>query len=142
MRLNVWVNLDPDAKVVPEPSSPGVGWELVGDIDNLSERDLVEQVQARLGINATRSKSTDFFLSGDREAAWVANVSEITGPFALAIDVLGDGRYIRATNPARVERFARRPPEPNPGRLTRPTLIPIRLTKNKRGLFNRQTGAP
>ena len=141
MKLNVWVNRDPDARVNPQPSGPGVGWEAVGDIDASSEKDLVKQVQARLGVNGARPNATDFFLSGDPQSGWVANVGEVDAPFALAIDVLGNGQYIRATNPARVERFARRPPEPHPGQLAQPVLIPIRLANSKHGLFDRQTNA-
>jgi hypothetical protein len=57
-------------------------------------------------------------------------------PFWLAIDPFGDGsRYLVTTKPATVGHLARRPPEPHPGLLERPTTVGIRLRRAEHGLF-------
>jgi hypothetical protein len=139
--LIIWINREVDASLSPSPTDPGVGWERVGTADSMVEKDLVLQVQARLGLRGTRSVSTDFFLSGEPESGWVSTAHEADEPFLLAIDPMGDGTYLRAVNPARVGTFARRTPEPHPGLVTPPVFIPIRLTNSSRGLFDRPKSA-
>ena len=141
MRLIVWVNRDPEARLSPGPADPGVGWERVGSADSVTEKNLVVQVQACMGVRATRPAATDFFLSGDPAVGWVATANDLDGPFALAIDPVGDGKYLRAARPARIRSFARRAPEPSPALIVRPVIIPIHLSKGPECLFNRPVGA-
>ncbi|RYJ07458.1 MAG: hypothetical protein EON52_01180 [Actinomycetales bacterium] len=135
MKMLVWINPDSNAKVHPETDSPGEGWEHVGFVDSMAERDIVTQVQARLGHRSTPARRTDFYLCGDRQHPWVQSTTAATKPFAVAIDPDGDGTYLAAFSPARTVSLARRAPEPPPGLLERPVLVPIRLTTRSGRLF-------
>lgn len=135
MKLLVWINPDPNAKVHPGTDSLGEGWEHVGSVDSMVEKDLVTQVQARLGLRSTPARRTDFYVSGDRQHPWVQTTTTATKPFSLVIDPHGDGTYLRSFSPARTVPLARRAPEPPPGLLERPVFVPIRLTTRDGRLF-------
>jgi hypothetical protein len=101
-----------------------------------------------LNLHSTSPRTTDFYLSGDSENAWVQSAKRDPSsqqPFWIAIDPYGQiprhdpagsSKYFVSTEMATVvASLARRPPEPHPGKLAKPVMIPIRLTRSPPGLF-------
>lgn len=136
MRLIVWIHRDPSAPIEAGMGAPGEGWEQVGFIDSMTEHEIVKQVQARLGLNTSRPKVTSFYISADPDAAWLGDNPNVGSSFALALDPNGDGNFLRAAQPARIQTFNRRPPEPHPALKHQPRLIPIRLSVKEGNLFD------
>ena len=49
--------------------------------------------------------------------------------FGIAFDLFGDGsRVLVANKPAKAAHLRNRPPEPHPGLVVRPVMIPVKIT--------------
>ena len=122
MAIHVYVSSDPAV-------SFGGSWEQVGTLD-ASEPTINTRAATALrkssGGNATLR--VDFYLSGDPASRWIMTAVDHT-PFGVAFDLLGDmSRVLVARKPAKVTPLRVRPPEPHPGLLVRPIMIPIRVS--------------
>lgn len=116
--------------VSPDPTVPfGDSWELVGTLES-SGPTLNEQAAKALqkSPSGNASFSAEFYLSGDPTSHWVQAASEHEA-FGIAFDLFGDGsRVLLATRPAKVAPIRNRPPEPHPGLVVQPVMIPIKVS--------------
>ena len=116
--------------VSPDPTVPfGDSWELVGTLES-SEPTINQQAAKALQKNPGGSArlSAEFYLSGDPASPWVKAVGEHQA-FGIAFDLFGDGsRILVAGKPAQVAPLRNRPPEPHPGLVVRPVMIPVKVS--------------
>lgn len=121
MAIRIYVSTIP---AVPFDES----WELVGTLES-REPTINNEAAKKLRKNSGGSArfSLEFYLSGDPASRWV-NAEGDHDSFAIAFDLLGDGsRVLVAQNPAKVTLLNGRPPEPHPGSVIRPIMIPIKV---------------
>jgi hypothetical protein len=122
MPIRVFVSSDP---TVPF----GDSWEFVGTLES-SEPTINQQAARALQKSPGGSArlSTEFYLSGDPASRWVKAEGEHQA-FGIAFDLFGDGsRVLVATKPAQVAPLRSRPPEPHPGLVIRPVMIPVKVS--------------
>ena len=116
--------------VSPDPTVPfDDSWELVGTLESSEptiNKEAAKALQKSSGGSARLS--VEFYLSGDPASRWVkAEVDHEA--FGIAFDLLGDGsRVLVAQNPAKVAPLKNRPPEPHPGLVVRPVMIPVKVS--------------
>lgn len=116
--------------VSPDPSVPfGDSWELVGTLD--SSEPSINQTAAKALQKSSGGNprlSARFYLSGDPAAHWVNDEGD-RGAFGIAFDLFGDkSRVLIANKPAKVAPLTIRAPEPHPGLIVRPVMIPIKIS--------------
>jgi hypothetical protein len=142
----VWVSTT-SSQIEYDGRTPGEHWELVGDIDTTEESDFNTRIQVLLGRRQTSRGRPEFYLDGNPNSSWVQAADR--GPFWVAIDPWGEQRphihgarptYFVSTGQAVVTALARRSPESHPGRTVRSIKLPIRLKRNKSGIFSKWEG--
>jgi hypothetical protein len=144
----VWVSTTTAHISAHTAHGPGDHWQPVGTIDTGQETEFSKHIKVMLNLRSTSPVINDFYLSGDPESAWVQLAKRDPSqqqPFWIAIDPYDQisrhdpadsGKYFVSTEMATVvASLARRPPEPHPGKLAKPVMIPIRLTRSPAGLF-------
>jgi hypothetical protein len=107
----------------------GDSWELVGTLDS-SEPTINQQAAQALQSypGGSARLSIEFYLSGDPASRWV-NAEGERQAFSIAFDLLGDGsRVLVANKPAKVAQLRSRAPEPHPGLVVRPVMIPVKVS--------------
>jgi hypothetical protein len=128
-------------------NNPGAHWELVGRIDTTLESDIRKHIQKMQGTRNTAPRAAEFYVSGDPASPWVQG--DTRAPFWIAIDPYGTMRpqihgakptYLVSNDRATVTPLGRRPPEPHPGAMVKPIMVPIRLKRTSAGFLTKWTG--
>lgn len=144
MATEVWVSTD----TAPQHDLE-LGWALAGTCDQSRERDLWRAAQGDLGYKTpTRQQRVQAYLDveattpGGRSLLEVTNRSSNAEASTSAASVWVALRWLgpppRVLYPRRPITFAplaRRPPEPHPGLLRRPTYLAVTFTADHHGFF-------
>lgn len=132
-----------DGEPVVEPDlagpGPGLGWQLIGEVDTEAAPKLYAAVQRRLHLKGGRTpKSVQGYLSGDPRQQAAQEIEAGPSQFHLAVGPLGaTGGYLVTRLPARLASLTTPPPEPHPGLIVQPMLIGIEITGDEHGHFDR-----
>lgn len=103
----------------------------MGVVGTLDSREPTINQQAAKSLHkssgGSASLSAEFYLCGDPASRWVKAEGEHEA-FGIAFDLFGDGsRVLVAKRPAKVAPLRNRPPEPHPGLVVRPVMIPVNV---------------
>jgi hypothetical protein len=123
VKLDLWVS-DAESPVrAVEATGLGADWMRVGEVDSRSEADLVMHVQRLLGARVGRDRRTL-----DPGVARGVGLAASSTEFWLALEIFGDRSRVAFSNqPARLAVLERQPPEPHPGLVKTPAIVPIRI---------------
>lgn len=144
----VWVSTTSPDIIFDDEAWPGDHWTHVGTINTTQESEFFKHIQVMLGYRNTAPRSAEFYLSGSPDNEWVR--SDDHPPFWIAIDPWGAMRstihgakptYFVSTQKAVVTPLTRRPPEPHPGNIVKPIMVPIRLKRTAHGVLTKHAYA-
>lgn len=120
MPIYVYVSPDPKAAFSPQ-------WERVGILDTREPAINQKAAQKLQSLSGGGGVRIEFYLSADPDSRWLGAEAEHSS-FGVAFDLFGDGsRVLRSERPAKVAPVATRPPEPHPGLLVKPVMVPVKV---------------
>ena len=129
------------------------GWALAGTCDQSREKDLWRAAQGELGYKSpTRLRKVPAYLDIDATTPGGRNLLDVASrsshdidddkatappvPVWVALRWLGPPpRVLYPRHPITFAPLARRPPEPHPGLLQRPTYLAVTFTADSHGFF-------
>lgn len=120
MPIRVYVSPDPSAAF-------GDDWEQVDALDTAEPTVNTKPAQKLEALSFGGETRMEFHLAADPRSRWLSADAEHSS-FGIALDLFGDGyRVLVAEGPAKVAQLTIRPPEPHPGLVVRPVMVPVKV---------------